>query len=169
MKDNHIVREGIVSSVNVAEHTARVIFEDADGMVSAELPVLVSFAGQNKMYALPDVGESVVCLFLENNGQSGAAGFILGSRYHAQLTPAVQSQDITRIDFADNAFISYDRKEHEFRIDFADDAFISYTRNNHEFKIQFSDGASIVHRSNGNLLIQNKGDIIMDGRQIKLN
>ena len=147
---NHIVREGVVSSVNVAEHTARVIFEDADGMVSAELPVLVSFAGQNKMYALPDIGDTVVVLMLENNGQSGSGGFILGSRYHAQLTPAVQSQDVTRIDFADNAFISYDRKEHEFRIN-------------------FSDGASIIHRSNGDLLIQNKGNIIMDGRQIKLN
>ena len=150
MRGNHIVREGVVSSVNVAEHTARVIFEDADGMVSAELPVLVSFAGQNKMYALPDIGDTVVVLMLENNGQSGSGGFILGSRYHAQLTPAVQNQDITRIDFADNAFISYDRKEHEFRIN-------------------FSDGASIVHRSNGDLLIQNHGNIIMDGRQIKLN
>ena len=145
MRGNHIVREGVVSSVNVAEHTARVIFEDADGMVSAELPVLVSFAGQNKMYALPDIGDTVVVLMLENNGQSGSGGFILGSRYHAQLTPAVQSQDITRIDFADNAYISYDRKEHEFRIN-------------------FSDGASIVHRSNGDLLIQNHGNIIMDGR-----
>lgn len=146
----HVVREGVVSSVNVQEHTARVIFEDADGVVSAELPVLVMYAGQNKVYALPDVGDSVVVLMLENNGQSGEGGFIIGCRYHEQLKPVGKSQEETRLDFGDNAYISYDRAAHEFRI-------------------QFSDGASIIHRRDGDLVISNKGNIIMDGRQIKLN
>lgn len=41
-KVKETIRIGKVSSVNVKERTARVIFTDSDNMVSAELPVLVN-------------------------------------------------------------------------------------------------------------------------------
>ncbi len=64
------VRIGEVSSVDMVNYTARVIFHDKSGMVSAPLKIL----GFPNPW-LPKVGQYVLCLYLVN-GESD--GFILG-------------------------------------------------------------------------------------------
>lgn len=110
-----IVREGIVSAVYPQTHSARVCFQDKDNLISANLPVLTTCAYKNKSYSLPDVGESVVCLFATND-EDGGSGFIIGSRFHDKSQPVESSQDISRLDFGDGTFIRYDRKTHELKI-----------------------------------------------------
>ena len=110
-----LVREGVVTTVYPERHSARVTFEDKDELESAELPILIPCAAANKYYALPDIGEDVICLFATNADQTGT-GFIIGARYHDKAEPAVNSQDITRLDFKDGTFIEYDRESHELKI-----------------------------------------------------
>lgn len=110
-----LVREGKISVVYPERHSARVEFEDKGNLVSAELPVLTTWAWQNKAYALPDVGETVVCLFASNSEQVGD-GWIIGSRFHDKSTPNANKQDVARIDFKDGTFIQYDRTKHELRV-----------------------------------------------------
>ena len=111
-----IVKEGIVSEVYPERHTARVTFEDKDNVVSAELPIITLWALENKTYAMPDVGETVLCIFATNDGTSGE-GWIIGSRFHEKSVPNAKSQDVTRIDFKDGTYIEYDRKKHGLKIE----------------------------------------------------
>lgn len=118
-----LVKEGRVSATFPERHTCRVEFEDKDGLISDELPVLTPWAWQNKSYALPDVGEVVVCLFASNADQTGT-GWIIGSRFHDNSPPNANRQDISRIDFKDGTFIEYDRSKHELRIECVGEIFI---------------------------------------------
>lgn len=110
-----IIREGKVSTVNPKNHTVRVEFEDKGNLVSDELPVLTTWALDNKMFHMPDVGETVVCLFASNADNTGT-GWVIGSRFHDKSTPNANKQDITRIDFKDGTFMQYDRAKHELRV-----------------------------------------------------
>lgn len=89
--------------------------------------MLTAWAFGNKSYAMPDVGEKVICLFMTNDETSGA-GVIIGSRYHDKSTPKVASQDKARIDFKDGTFIEYDRASHELKIECVGDIFIKGKR-----------------------------------------
>lgn len=111
-----MIREGKISAVYPERHSARVVFEDRDNLVSAELPILNPCASKNRGYCLPDVGESVVCIFNPNAELEGT-GFIIGSRYHEHVKPPANSQDVTRTEFADGTFLQYDRSKHELRIE----------------------------------------------------
>ena len=110
-----LIREGKVSACFPERHSVRVEFQDKDGLISAELPVLTPCASANKFYAMPDVGETVVCLFASNSEQVGD-GWVIGSRFHDKIPPNAKSQDITRMDFKDGTFIQYDRRRHELLI-----------------------------------------------------
>lgn len=121
-----LVKEGKVTACYPENHTVRVEFEDKDGLISMPLPVLRSWAWQNKFYAMPDVGEVVVCLFASNADQTGT-GWVIGSRYHDHSPPKVTSQDKARIDFKDGTFIEYDRAKHELRIKCVGKIFIDGT------------------------------------------
>lgn len=65
----NIMRIGIVSTANIDRREVRVTFPDKDNLVSDELPLLDHIP-------VPDVGDSVLCLFLPN-GKS--KGFCIGS------------------------------------------------------------------------------------------
>lgn len=144
---NNFSREGTVSAVYPERHSARVTFEDRDNLVSAELPVLTPFASKNKSFAMPDVGERVVVLMAANDQTSGG-GWIIGSLYTAKNLPSPETgENITRLEFADKTFISYDRESHLFTL-------------------QFSDGTAITHDGeSGELNIDCKGDIIINGEK----
>ena len=114
MEIKNLVRSGVVSSVNPETCAARVVFEDRDNLVSAELPVLQSACAENKFYSLPDVGDKVVCLMAPN--ADDGSGFIIGSFYGEKNPPPAQSQDITLIKFGDGTEIKYDRAKHELKI-----------------------------------------------------
>ena len=118
------IREGVVTQVFPSRHSARVEFADKGGLISDEYPILVPCAAKNKFYALPDVGDTVVCLTAGNSENVGD-GWIIGARYHDKATTKVSSQDVSRMDFADGTYIQYDRKRHELRIECAGNVVIN--------------------------------------------
>ncbi|MBQ6296166.1 MAG: phage baseplate assembly protein V [Selenomonadaceae bacterium] len=110
----NLIREGIVSSVNPENATARVVFHDRDDLVSAELAILQPASAKNQFYSLVDVGDSVVCLMTPNSDDG--TGFIIGSRYDDKNSPPAQVQDISCIKFGDGTKISYNRQTHLLEI-----------------------------------------------------
>lgn len=77
---NHFdfMRIGVVSSVDLKKCTARVYFEDKDDVVSAPLLVMQNNTMNSKSYWMPDIHESVICLFFSTGQESG---IIIGSVY----------------------------------------------------------------------------------------
>ena len=110
-----IVRAGIVSSVHPERNTVRVVFEDKDENVSAELPLMNRGAAKNKDYWLPDEGDPVVCLFAAND-KNLSTGWVIGAYFDAKHPPQANSPDIRRLDFADGSFLEYDRSTHTMTI-----------------------------------------------------
>ena len=107
---NNLIKIGEVSSVNPANGTARVMFADEDEIVSFDLQVVQRNTLKNQDYAMPDIGEDVVCLFLPSGSEDG---FILGSVYAGEITPPEGSDcDQRTVVFSDGTRINYDRKEH---------------------------------------------------------
>ena len=105
----HLFRVGSVVSTDPDAGTARVQLADADGLVSHDLPVAQRQTLKNKDYAMPDVGEHVLCLFLPFGIEQG---FVLGSIYsQADATP-VADQDKRHVEFEDGTWLQYDRKAH---------------------------------------------------------
>jgi phage baseplate assembly protein gpV len=72
---------GKVSSINYPAGAVRVTFEDKDGIVSDELPMIAH------EYEMPKVGDEVLCLFF---GNSISSGVCLG-RYFFDDFPPVES------------------------------------------------------------------------------
>ena len=115
MDIKNLIRAGVVSAVFPERCAARVTYQDRDGLVSAELPVLQSSCLNNKFYSLPDVGDSVVVLSFPND-QSGNSGVILGSFYTEKNPPPADNQDISTIKFSDETYIRYNRESHLLEI-----------------------------------------------------
>lgn len=109
----HLIRIGLVSSVDATKHTVRVVFEDKDNLVSGELPVIIPFSTKAKAYRLPEVSESVLCVFLENGIQSG---FCLGSYYNAEDKPPVSNKDQAGVWFEDGSYVYFDRSTHSLHV-----------------------------------------------------
>lgn len=107
---SRLIRIGEVSSINPQKCTARVKFDDYDSIVSYELPVLQRNTLQNKDYQMPDIGESVLCVFLPNGT---AAGFIVGSFYGGNDTLPEETENYRTVEFSDGTIIKYDRDAHE--------------------------------------------------------
>lgn len=110
MNDNlisQLIRTGKVSSINPANCTAKVVFEDLDNKVSGDLRLLMNKTQDDKDYWLPDIGEMVECLFLPI-GMS--EGIILGSTYSEADTPSWNDADIRGTKFKDGSFWCYNRK-----------------------------------------------------------
>lgn len=110
-----LIKEGIVTAVYPETHEVRCEFPDKDGLISGPLPVLTTCAFGDRVYNMPDVGDSVVCLFASNADTTGT-GFVIGSRFNDKAPPNANSIDITRTDYKDGSFIQYDRKKNELRI-----------------------------------------------------
>lgn len=154
-KVDNIVREGTVSEVYPARHSARVTFEDRAGMVSAEIPVLTTFASANKSYGLPDVGERVVCLCTSNDHVSGG-GYVIGSLYSGAGRPAVNDQDVAQVRFADGSTVTYNRRENSLVI-------------NVKGRLEINVDGRIDIKAGENIHMNADGDIVERGSTIRLN
>lgn len=102
----NLIRIGLVSSVDAAKHTVRVVFEDKDNLVSGDLPIIVPYSAKAKAYRLPEVSESVLCVFLGNGLQNG---FCLGSFYTDEDMPPVSNKDQIGTWFEDGSYVSFDK------------------------------------------------------------
>ena len=65
----------------------------------------------NRDYAMPDIGEDVICVFLPTGTE---AGFILGSVYAGEITPPESTIDRRCVVFSDGSEFMYDRAAHVF-------------------------------------------------------
>ena len=108
-----LIRVGEVTSVDYANLRARVTFDDDDGLVSYDLPILQRNTLENHDFCGVDLGEDVLCLFLASGTEEG---FILGSFYAGEVTPPESSGDKRTVVFADGTRASYDRAAHELTI-----------------------------------------------------
>lgn len=102
----NVIRSGRISSINPENGTARVVFADKDNLVSYDLPVLQRSTLKNKDYGMPDIGESVVCLFQPNGI---AEGFVVGAHYNEEDVPPVTDPDVRMVKFEDGTVVSYNR------------------------------------------------------------
>lgn len=105
-----IIRVGEVTSVNPAAMTARVTFDDDDGVTSFDMPILQRNTLKNRDHCCVDVGEDVLCLFLPTGIEEG---FILGSFYAGEVTPPSDNRDVRMVEFSDGTKLSYDRSSHK--------------------------------------------------------
>ena len=170
----NIVRVGKVSAVYPERHSVRCTFEDKGGLVSAEMPVLISFANKNKMYALPDIGDTVACL-MQSNDLTAGSGFIIGCIYSNENPPAEIDSDTTRIDFSDETFFSYNRRTHEFTMHFNEKSEIIFDGNYGELSINIK-GNTLINidkrleiAAKDEILVESRADISMDAKNIRLN
>lgn len=166
-----IVREGKVTATFPERHTVRVVFEDKDDMTGAEMPILTTCAAGNKFYAMPDVGDMVVCLFAGNADQTGT-GWVIGSRFNDKSKPNANSQDVMRMDFNDDTFVEYNRKSHEMKIGCAGKVIIEA-----KDKITLKSGDDIVFDASGEIVFTGaKGyaltatnDVVIRGENVLIN
>ena len=119
----NMFKVGIVESFNQENDTARVVFEESN-LKSYNLPIMVKQAKENKDYYVPDIGESVLCLFLPTGIESG---FIIGSCYNQKDRPPVTDQNKRTVKFKDGTIIEYDRKQHKLTADVKGDIDIKAT------------------------------------------
>lgn len=102
-----LIRVGIINSVNAAEGTVDVLFEDRDNMISSDLPLLAF------EYDIPKVGQQALCLFLGNNIEQG---FCLKTFYSEVYQPPVSNENLFRKQFDDGTFIEYKKDLRELSI-----------------------------------------------------
>lgn len=107
------IRIGEVSSVDPAKCTARVVFDDEDGYVSNDLPIVQRNTQNTKDFWLPAVGEDVVCLFLPCGEEDG---FILGSFYADEIEPPTSSGTKRYTEYPDGTVTEYDWESHELTV-----------------------------------------------------
>lgn len=106
---NDLIRIGEVSSIDPAKGTARVVFDDDDGTVSYDLPILQRNTLDTKDFNMVNVGEDVLCLFLPTGTE---AGFIIGSFYAGEIELPESSENKRTTLFKDGTRITYDMAEH---------------------------------------------------------
>lgn len=111
--DNRIIMVGEVSAIYPEKARARVIFQDRDNKTSKELPIVYMRAHDIKVYAMPCVGEQVLCTFLGNGLEEG---FIVGSYYNDQIEPPRKEAHLKVIEFSTGDYIEYDGHKKLFTI-----------------------------------------------------
>lgn len=102
---------GQVSTADAKTGSVRVTISDRDDLVSGELPVITP-GGWARGVAVPEVGESVLCVFLDN-GRS--VGFCLGT-YYGDDDKLPGTADQRGVWFEDGSHAFYDRKTHSLNI-----------------------------------------------------
>lgn len=101
-------RAGVVVARDPAKALVRVEFPDHAGVTSYWLSVAQRNAGQIRDFAMPDIGEHVVCLVDENAEQ----GYVLGGIYSLAEPPPTQDGDVRMVDFGDGTTVAYNRASH---------------------------------------------------------
>lgn len=119
-----MIKVGKVVAVDETNCRVRVQLLDNDGVVTYWLPVVVNKSQKDKFYWLPDVGEEVVCAFLEHGIEQG---FVIGAIYNEKDAPPVTNKDKFHIRFQDGSWIEYDRSEHKLKAEINGDVEITAT------------------------------------------
>lgn len=120
------LRYGKVSSVDLQKGTARIVFEDRDDAVTAELPVLQKNTMQNKFYWMPQVGETAACLFATDEQETGV---IIGTIYsEVDMPPSdAGAGKVDGVWFEDGTVIKYDHESKTLDIKLTGDLTVTAT------------------------------------------
>lgn len=110
-----MLKFGIVTNINEKNATARVQFQEDDGVASDWLPILQAKTLKDKFYILPDIGEQVACLMDENLED----GVVLGSIYSDEDTCPLCSKDKIIAKFQDGSSIEIDKSAGDLSINFS--------------------------------------------------
>ncbi|MCS5421244.1 MULTISPECIES: phage baseplate assembly protein V [Psychrilyobacter] len=119
------LRTGKVSSINHKATTARVEFDDAPGIISKPLKVLMDHTNTEKNYSMPSIGENAVCIFLPH---APSVGFILGS-YSSEKNLPKDTGKMKYIIFPDGTKIKYNFETHLLEINCVGDIDIKGANN----------------------------------------
>lgn len=103
--ENDLIMIGTITAIYPGEATARVSFSDRDDSTSKELPILFPRAKGIEVYAMPEVGEEVLCIFLPNGIEEG---FVIGAYYNDVNKPPINDKNIKIIKFEDGNYIKYE-------------------------------------------------------------
>lgn len=106
---NDLIKVGEVSAIYPEKCTARVVFDDEDGHVSFELPILQRNTIKTKDQHTVNIGEDVLCIFLPSGPEEG---FIVGSFYAGEVTPPESVQTKRTTIFEDGTVFRYDMAAH---------------------------------------------------------
>lgn len=118
MSDEHdrqigqVVLVGVITDLDEANARVRV---DADGLKTDWLPFTAGRAGPGvRDWSAPEVGEQVVVVSPYGDPSQGV---VLGSVYQTAHAAPANLKTTHRTEFADGAFIQYDRAGHLYDID----------------------------------------------------
>ena len=100
MKTQVVLQTGTVKSVDYAAGTVCVTFTDISDSGADDIPMF------GPVYKMPDVGDTVACIFLDNNP---ARDFCLGKPFSDDSLPVVSGKGIFCLDLFGEGFIKYDR------------------------------------------------------------
>lgn len=104
----NMIRVGNVSSINYERGAVKVTFPDKDNIVTDLLPYL-SFE-----YNMPEIGDTVLCVFLPNGISKG---FCLGQPYSLKNMPKQPGPQYYYKNIYDEAFYQYDKNSKTLTID----------------------------------------------------
>jgi phage baseplate assembly protein V len=108
----NLVMLGVIKELDEANALVRV---DVDGLVTDWIPFTAARAGAGvREWLPPEVGEQVVMLSPYGDP---AQGVVLGSVYQDAHAAPANVKTTKRTEFADGAFIQYDREGHKYDID----------------------------------------------------
>lgn len=121
-----MIKVGKVVAIDEKNCKVRVQLLDNDGVMTYWLPVVVNKSQKDKFYWLPDIGEEVICAFLEHGIEQG---FVLGAIYNEKDKVPVGGKDKFHVRFEDGTTIEYDRKAHKLTIQSVGDIEITASGN----------------------------------------
>ena len=172
----NFIKVGTVCETDPASHTVRVVYPEDDNTESHELRVLVPNTYDNADYAMPDLDEDVVCLFLPCGS---VEGFVLGSFFTGEVEPPASSQDIRMVRFKDGTTITYDRAAHTYDIEIggthihADQEKVDVETpkqvNVVTTDLSVNASGSVTINGNGGIALKSSGPVTFNGATVSLN
>lgn len=145
-----LIRIGEVVSIDPANATARVTFDD-DGVTSYNLRVVQPNTLANKDYHMPDIGEDALCLFLPSGVEEG---FILGSFYAGSVRSPTSDPNKRVVKFSDGTTLEYDRATHKLTADVKGEADLTATES-----VTVASQQDITLAATGNLTLAASGSL----------
>lgn len=162
------IRVGRVKALNPEKHMVRVLFEAEDSL-SYELPVLVHNTFANHDYAMPDLEDDVVCVFLPDGPEDG---FVIGSFYAGEVTPPANSEDLRRVQFQDGTTVTYNRASHDLDV-VIEGTHIHANRQSVDvttpISVNVNTNGNISLNASGNIAIQAGGAVTINGASVSIN
>lgn len=130
------------------------------GILTKPLQIAFPFAGVDKSYCVPKIGDRVVVL-LDAGGDDGV---VLGSLYTNQTTPPVDDPNKHHIAFDDGTTLEYDKGSHTLEIITEGDINIIANGN-----ITIAATGALLVNTQGVATINSTGSLSVTGSAINLN